>query len=286
MTIREIYSYCINELESNQEKFIDTELLLSFVLKKDRIYIKTNLDEKITSFEEEQIKVFVKQLKNNKPIHYIIGQRDFYGYDFLVDEHVLIPRSDTEILVENAINILTHKKKALKGLEIGVGSGIISIILLKKLKNLNMTAIDINDFAIDISKKNADNLGVTDRLKLIKSDLFENIEFNQFDMIVSNPPYISLNEIGIMSDDALLHEPSEALFAENDGLYFYYEICQKASDYLADFGYLLFEIGYKQGKNVAEIMTSSGFKNIEVIKDLAGLDRVVVGQKIINKIEN
>ena len=123
-------------------------------------------------------------------------------------------------------------------------------------------------------------------IKFLKSDLFENIEFNQFDMIVSNPPYISLNEIGIMSDDALLHEPSEALFAENDGLYFYYEICQKASDYLADFGYLLFEIGYKQGKNVAEIMTSSGFKNIEVIKDLAGLDRVVVGQKIINKIEN
>ena len=175
MTIREIYSYCINELESNQEKFIDTELLLSFVLDKDRIYIKTNLDEKITSVEEKQIKVFVKQLKNNKPIHYIIGQRDFYGYDFLVDENVLIPRSDTEILVENAINILTHKKKALKGLEIGVGSGIISIILLKKLKNLNMTAIDINDFAIDISKKNADNLGVADRLKLIKSDLFENV---------------------------------------------------------------------------------------------------------------
>ena len=126
MTIKDIYSYCINELESNQEKFIDTELLLSFVLKKDRIYIKTNLDEKITSVEEEQIKVFVKQLKNNKPIHYIIGQRDFYGYDFLIDEHVLIPRSDTEILVENAINILTHKKRDLKGLEIGVGSGIIS----------------------------------------------------------------------------------------------------------------------------------------------------------------
>ena len=99
-------------------------------------------------------------------------------------------------------------------------------------------------------------------------------------MIVSNPPYISLNEAGIMSDNTLLHEPSEALFAENDGLYFYYEICQKALHYLADFGYLLFEIGYKQGKNVAKIMTSSGFKNVEVIEDLAGLDRVVVGQKL------
>lgn len=153
MTIREIYSYCINELESNQEKFIDTELLLSFVLKKDRIYIKTNLDEKIALDDEQQIKLFVQQLKNHKPIHYIIGQRDFYGYDFLVDEHVLIPRSDTEILVENAVNLLKNKKKDLKGLEIGVGSGIISITLLKKLKNLSMTAVDINDYAIDISKK-------------------------------------------------------------------------------------------------------------------------------------
>ena len=124
------------------------------------------------------------------------------------------------------------------------------------------------------------NLGDSYNERLLKSNLFENVEFKQFDMIVSNPPYISLNEAGIMSDDTLLHEPSEALFAENDGLYFYYEICQKALDYLADFGYLLFEIGYKQGKNVAEIMTSSGFKNVEVIKDLAGLDRVVVGQKL------
>ena len=159
---------------------------------------------------------------------------------------------------------------------------IVGIIISAVIKNFEeKPAVTIKNKAYVLI-----NLADSYNERLLKSNLFENIEFKQFDMIVSNPPYISLNEVGIMSDDTLLHEPSEALFAENDGLYFYYEICQKAFDYLADFGYLLFEIGYKQGKNVAKIMASSGFKNIEVVKDLAGLDRVVIGQKIINKIEN
>ena len=166
-----------------------------------------------------------------------------------------------------------------KILDIGVGSGIIGITAALEIKDSYVLGVDISEKALDTAEKNKELLKVSN-IKFLKSNLFENVEFKQFDMIVSNPPYISLNEAGIMSDDTLLHEPSEALFAENDGLYFYYEICQKALDYLADFGYLLFEIGYKQGKNVAEIMTSSGFKNVEVIKDLAGLDRVVVGQKL------
>ena len=172
-----------------------------------------------------------------------------------------------------------------KILDIGVGSGIIGITAALEIEDSYVLGVDISEKALETAEKNKQLLKVSN-IKFLKSDLFENVEFKQFDMIVSNPPYISLNEAGIMSDDTLLHEPSEALFAENDGLYFYYEICQKAADYLADFGYLLFEIGYKQGKNVAKIMTSSGFKNVEVIKDLAGLDRVVVGQKLLNKIEN
>ena len=187
-----------------------------------------------------------------------------------------------EILKNNILknkNLEKNSKIHPKILDIGVGSGIIGITAALEIKNSYVLGVDISEKALETAEKNKELLKVSN-IKFLKSDLFENIEFNQFDMIVSNPPYISLNEIGIMSDDALLHEPSEALFAENDGLYFYYEICQKALDYLADFGYLLFEIGYKQGKNVAEIMTSSGFKNVEVIKDLAGLDRVVVGQKL------
>ena len=276
MTIREIYSYCIDELQSNQERFIDTELLLSFVLKKDRIYIKTNLDEKINKEDEEQIKIFVEQLKNNKPIHYIIGKRDFYGYDFLVDEHVLIPRSDTEILVENALNILRNEDKKLKGLEIGVGSGIISITLLKKMKNLSMTAIDINQYAIEISKKNAENLGVLDRLKLIKSDLFENVT-GKYDFIISNPPYIDEKEMENLPDKVKSYEPCIALDGKKYGMYFYDEILKSAKKFLNDKFCIFFEIGYNQGQMIRKSFVDYGYeKSINIIQDYEGNDRVVM----------
>ena len=239
-------------------------------------------DEKI-----EKIRYFIQKIGREKfPVQYLLNEQEFYGRKFYVDKGVLIPRQDTEVLVEKMIDILKNditknqnSKIHPKILDIGVGSGIIGITAALEVENSYVLGVDISEKALNTAEKNKELLKVPN-IKFLKSDLFENIEFNQFDMIVSNPPYISLNEAGIMSDDTLLHEPSEALFAENDGLYFYYEICQKALDYLADFGYLLFEIGYKQGKNVAEIMTSSGFKNVEVIKDLAGLDRVVVGQKL------
>ena len=276
MTIKDIYSYCIDELQSNQERFIDTELLLSFVLKKDRIYIKTNLDEKINKEDEEQIKIFVEQLKNNKPIHYIIGKRDFYGYDFLVDEHVLIPRSDTEILVENALNILSNEDKKLKGLEIGVGSGIISITLLKKIKNLSMTAIDINQYAIEISKENAENLGVLERLTLIKSDLFENVT-GKYDFIISNPPYIDEKEMENLPDKVKSYEPCTALDGKKYGMYFYNEILKSAKKFLNDKFCIFFEIGYNQGKMIKKSFVDYGYeKSINIIQDYEGNDRVVM----------
>ena len=279
MPIREIYSYCIDELQSNQERFIDTELLLSFVLKKDRIYIKTNLDEKINKEDEEQIKIFVKQIKNNKPIHYIIGKRDFYGYDFLVDEHVLIPRSDTEILVENALNILSNDDKKLKGLEIGVGSGIISITLLKKMKNLSMTAIDINQYAIEISKKNAENLGVLDRLKLIKSDLFENVT-GKYDFIISNPPYIDEKEMENLPDKVKSYEPCIALDGKKYGMYFYNEIIKRGREFLNESFHIFFEIGYNQGQMIRKSFENYGYeKEVKIYKDYEGNDRVAIYEK-------
>ena len=285
------------EKNSIDESKLIAEIIFSHVLNVDRMMLFTKYRDEIEDEKIEKIRYFIQKIGREKfPVQYLLNEQEFYGRKFYVDKGVLIPRQDTEVLVEKMIEILKNnilKNKNLeknlkihpKILDIGVGSGIIGITAALEIKDSYVLGVDISEKALDTAEKNKELLKVSN-IKFLKSDLFENIEFNQFDMIVSNPPYISLNEIGIMSDDALLHEPSEALFAENDGLYFYYEICQKASDYLADFGYLLFEIGYKQGKNVAEIMTSSGFKNIEVIKDLAGLDRVVVGQKIINKIEN
>ena len=282
----------VQYLEKNdiQEGKLIAEIVFSHVLNIDRMMLFTKYRDDIEDEEIEKIRYFIQKIGREKfPVQYLLNEQEFYGRKFYVDKGVLIPRQDTEILVEKMIDIL--KDKVLKNeihpkiLDIGVGSGIIGITAALEIESSYVLGVDISDKALETAKKNKEILKVSN-IKFLKSDLFENVEFREFDMIVSNPPYISLNEVGIMSDDTLLHEPSEALFAENDGLYFYYEICQKASDYLADFGYLLFEIGYKQGKNVAKIMASSGFKNIEVVKDLAGLDRVVIGQKIINKIEN
>lgn len=282
----------VQYLEKNdiQEGKLIAEIVFSHVLNIDRMMLFTKYRDDIEDEEIEKIRYFIQKIGREKfPVQYLLNEQEFYGRKFYVDKGVLIPRQDTEILVEKMIDTL--KDKVLKNeihpkiLDIGVGSGIIGITAALEIESSYVLGVDISDKALETAQKNKEILKVSN-IKFLKSDLFENVEFREFDMIVSNPPYISLNEVGIMSDDTLLHEPSEALFAENDGLYFYYEICQKASDYLADFGYLLFEIGYRQGKNVAKIMASSGFKNIEVVKDLAGLDRVVIGQKIINKIEN
>ena len=283
----------ISYLKKNNidESRLIAEIVFSHVLNIDRMMLFTKYRDEIEDEKIEKIRYFIQKIGREKfPVHYLLNEQEFYGRKFYVDKGVLIPRQDTEVLVEKMIEILKNnilKNKNLeknlkihpKILDIGVGSGIIGITAALEIKDSYVLGVDISEKALETAEKNKELLKVSN-IKFLKSNLFENIEFKQFDMIVSNPPYISLNEAGIMSDDTLLHEPSEALFAENDGLYFYYEICQKALDYLADFGYLLFEIGYKQGKNVAEIMTSSGFKNVEVIKDLAGLDRVVVGQKL------
>ncbi|NWO27656.1 peptide chain release factor N(5)-glutamine methyltransferase [Leptotrichia sp. oral taxon 417] len=282
----------VQYLEKNdiQEGKLIAEIVFSHVLNIDRMMLFTKYRDDVEDEEIEKIRYFIQKIGREKfPVQYLLNEQEFYGRKFYVDKGVLIPRQDTEILVEKMIDTLKDKvlknEIHLKILDIGVGSGIIGITAALEIESSYVLGVDISDKALETAQKNKEILKVSN-IKFLKSDLFENVEFREFDMIVSNPPYISLNEVGIMSDDTLLHEPSEALFAENDGLYFYYEICQKASDYLADFGYLLFEIGYKQGKNVAKIMASSGFKNIEVVKDLAGLDRVVIGQKIINKIEN
>ena len=279
------------EKNSIDESKLIAEIIFSYVLNVDRMMLFTKYRDEIEDEKIEKIRYFIQKIGREKfPVQYLLNEQEFYGRKFYVDKGVLIPRQDTEILVEKMIQILKNNIQKNKNLEknlkihpkildIGVGSGIIGITAALEIKDSYVLGVVISEKALETAEKNKELLKVSN-IKFLKSNLFENVEFKQFDMIVSNPPYISLNEAGIMSDDTLLHEPSEALFAENDGLYFYYEICQKALDYLADFGYLLFEIGYKQGKNVAKIMTSSGFKNVEVIEDLAGLDRVVVGQKL------
>ena len=239
------------------EAKLKAEIIFSSVLEIERMMLFTKYNEKISKEKKDKL-------------------RKFY-----VDKGVLIPRQDTEVLVQKAIEILKkngkENKNSKKILDIGCGSGIIGITIALEIENSYVLGVDISEKALETSEKNKKMLN-SKNIKFIKSDLFENVEFNSFDMIVSNPPYISLGEMGIMSDDTL-HEPSEALFAENDGLYFYLEISSRAKDYLAENGFLLFEIGFRQGYKVKEIMEKFGFRNIEIIEDLNGNNRVIIGQK-------
>ena len=281
-TVKVLLEKSIEYLEKNnvEENKLIAEIIISNILNVDRMMLFTKYREIISNNDIEKIREYLKKIAKDKlPLQYLLNEQEFYGRKFYVNKGVLIPRQDTEILVEKAINIVKDKKiETPKILDIGSGSGVIGITMALEIENSKVLGIDVSDVAIEISNKNREILKAKN-IKIVKSNLFENVSFKEFDMIISNPPYISRDEIDVMSENTLTWEPEEALFAENEGLYFYNEICDKGYEYLQKEGYLLFEIGYKQGEKVKTIMEKKGYKEIEIIKDLQGLDRVVVGRK-------
>lgn len=285
MTIKELIAFGMDELSNTQNPRLDSELIIGYVLQKERLYLILNLEENIEESKEKKIKEYLSLRKSGTPIHYILKEREFMGMDFLVEESVLIPRPDTEILVEELIKELKEsnlkEKKDLLGIEIGPGSGIISISLLKEFSNLKIIACDINTFAIELTRKNSIRHGVKDRLDVREGSLFHKIEGNiKVDFIVSNPPYIKKDVIKTLQIEIREHEPLDALDGGEDGLDFYRAIVRDGSNFLNKGGILAFEIGYDQGEAVKTIMNGSGYEDISVYKDLAGLDRVVIGRKI------
>ena len=281
-TVKILLKKSIEYLEKNnvKENKLIAEIIISNILNVDRMMLFTKYREIVSNNDIEKIREYLKKIVKDKlPLQYLLNEQEFYGRKFYVNKGVLIPRQDTEILVEKAINIVKDKKiETPKILDIGSGSGVIGITMALEIENSKVLGIDVSDVAIEISNKNREILKAKN-IKIIKSNLFENVSFKEFNMIISNPPYISRDEIDVMSENTLTWEPEEALFAENEGLYFYNEICDKGYEYLQKEGYLLFEIGYKQGEKVKTIMEKKGYKEIEIIKDLQGLDRVVVGRK-------
>lgn len=277
--IKEIFLKYKNILkEKNFETYsLDVEVLLMEVtgFSKPQLYINTEYvlsNEEFNKFEE----FFIRRLKK-EPIAYIIGKCEFMGLDFYLNNDTLIPRADTEILVEKAIETI-NKNNLKTGLDIGTGSGAIAISILKYCENMKMTAIDINENAILKATENAKINQVLDRILFIKSDLFENI-FKKFDIIVSNPPYIKTDIIEELEDNVKKYEPKRALDGGEDGLIFYKKITEKATEYLNKDGYLIYEIGYDQAEDVKEIMKKNNFENIKILKDFAEFDRVVFGKK-------
>lgn len=222
---------------------------------------------------QKACKIFEQRITTQKPIQYIIKKAIFMNDIFDVDENVLIPRDDTQILTEETITLI-KKHNLKKILEIGTGSGIIAIETAKNCPSAQIFAIDISENALNIAKKNAQKFKT--KIKFINSDLFANIE-NKFDLIVSNPPYIPVEEKENLQFEVKTFEPHIALFAEENGLTFYKKIIHQAPDYLMPNGFLAFETGINQAEEIRKFMKAK-FKNISVKKDVSGIERVISGQ--------
>ncbi len=283
MKIKDIINYGVAMIKNTESPSLETQMMIAKVIEKDRLYIMLNLEEDIDESKVEIIKTMIDKRKSSYPLQYILGEREFWGMDFKVSEGVLIPRQDTEILIEETLKKLKDNKHKsnLKGFEIGVGSGIISITLLKEIETLTMIGVDINDKAIELTKANALKHEVSDRLCILNSNLFEKInKENQFDFIISNPPYIETKVIDSLQEDIKQHEPKLALDGGEDGLDFYRAIIEQSKSYISPEGFIAFEIGYNQAEAVKKIFVGNGYPNVTIAKDLAGFDRVVIGMII------
>ena len=258
---------------------LDSQLILGKVLEKDKLYLMINSSEEVSEGNREEYLNLINKRKEKMPVRYILGQCDFMGLDFYVEEGVLIPRSDTEVLVEEVLKLI-GEDEYINICDLCSGSGAIGIALAHYRKNIKVDAIDYYPIPEKVTTKNIEFNKVGDRVTFIKSDLLEeSIKANKkYKIIVSNPPYIKEEVIETLMDDVKDYEPRTALSGGNDGLIFYRRIVEESKQVLLDNGILSFEIGHDQGEEVKTLMEQNGFDEVRVIKDLAGLDRVVIGK--------
>ena len=254
----------------------DTHLILSKVLNIPRWKLITEKDKYLSTEEKRKFFSLIEKRAERYPLGYILGEKEFFNIKLKIEEGVLIPRPETELLVEEVLKRIPENKKTI-GLEIGIGSGAISIALLKNRPNLIMYGVDISEKALQLSALNAKINNVLDRFIIIKSNLFENIPDIKFDFIVSNPPYIAQEEYETLEEE-VKKEPIEALIAGKEGTEFYERIINQGIDYLKEKGFFAFEIGYRQGEYVKNLLEKKGFK-VSIIKDYQGHDRVVIGER-------
>lgn len=250
---------------------LDAWYLLEYVTGMSRASFFLEREKVVSDREEEIYRKLINKRKEHIPLQHITGIQEFMGFDFLVNENVLVPRQDTECLVENVLPYAENKKI----LDMCTGSGCIIISLKKLCNKTECTGADISEKALEIAKKNAASNEA--EISFIKSDMFENIT-EKYDIIVSNPPYIRPDIIKTLEPEVREHDPMLALDGGEDGLLFYRLLAKEGKKYLMKSGMIFMEIGYDQGEAVKEIFEAEGFKDIVIKKDLCGNDRVVIGK--------
>ena len=257
----------------------NAEILLADILKCKRLELYLSFDKPLAENEVQDYREAIRKRGFRMPLQYIVGNVEFFGLKLLVNENVLIPRSETELLVEKIINE-SDKSANLKILDIGVGSGNISLALLKNLPNSNVVAIDVSEYALSVAKQNAELNLLQNKIEFKMIDIFNDdlIMLGKFDLIVSNPPYVSVSDFENLEPELKIHEPRIALTDNFNGVSFYKRIIELSEQILNRQGKLYFELGMDQSTQVQKFFEESNFKNIKITKDYSGIDRIICGE--------
>jgi release factor glutamine methyltransferase len=258
---------------------LDSEIILAHTLNLSRTDLWTQGKRVLIESEVKDIKKFMQRRLNREPISQIVGHQEFWSLDFIVDENVLAPRPETELLIETALNCISSTTA--KILDLGTGSGALAVTMAKEISECKVSALDIDAKALSIAKENAVRHGVADQIEFICADIKQSDWLGCFSMILSNPPYIKSEDIEKIMPEVRNYEPRKALDGGVTGLDFYRSIIPIAVNRLEENGFLILEIGHDQACEVAALLNNfSCYQNIKVIQDYSGCDRVVKAQKI------
>ena len=249
----------------------EAEWLVALTLNIKRSEVYSLGESELTNQQQEALEEALKKRKQHIPLAYIIGDAEFYGLKFTVSENVLIPRPETEEVVSEALKYINSNSKVL---DIGTGSGAIAVTVAKK-KGAKVAAVDISEKALEIARENAKNNQVN--VEFMQSDVFSSLKHKKFDVIISNPPYISESEYETLMPEVKNFEPKIALVAEDEGMSIYKQIINEAPEHLEKNGVIVFEIGYNQGKEIQKLLEKD-FKEIKILKDLQGNDRIALAR--------
>ena len=269
-----------------EEARLDAWLLLEYTADISRAWYYAHPESEVNEEIVSEYLSLCQKRAEHIPLQHLTHQACFMGYDFYVDERVLVPRQDTEVLAEEALHQLRNIRNP-RILDMCTGSGCLLLSILMERSDAFGTGVDISEDALKVAGQNRKNLNLEERAVLVQSDTFSGDYFQknsgnislEYDMLISNPPYIPTEDIGKLMEEVRFHDPVLALDGREDGLYFYRRITEQAGKYLKPGGWLMYEIGCEQGTDVSAIMQGEGFTEVTVKKDLAGLDRVVIGKK-------